>query len=509
MFILILILFIIIFIKIEFELDFYYNFLFFLFKFKINENLIVFLFLLILIFYVVIKFSKYYINFYLLYFYFYILIFLFLFFIVLIIISINIIILFFSWDILGFIRFLLVLYYSRFEVLSISIQTLFRNRLGDFFLLYILSLRFWFLGELDFFFLSIILLIIIITSFTKRAQFPFLGWLPKAIAAPTPVRALVHRRTLVTAGVFLLINYNFIIKENLIYFLFFGGLIRIFISSIVSLIEIDFKKLIAWRTLSQIRICFIFFRINFVFFCFFHLLIHAIFKRILFIQIGFLLKEIINEQDSRFFNIKLKSKILILNLTLSFFSLIAIIFLSGIIRKDLIIEIFFDLKNGLYFLLILILSLFFTFLYSLKIIKFLLKNLNNFLNNKNINFNFVFFNYLIIIFRLFFRNFILKNFFILNLNFISDFIVWILFIFYPLFLSFINKLIKNYFFRKIFLINEFLIFYKSFFFRNFNFEFLLLKIINNLIINILNTHLKLLKFRNILFFFIIFLLFLL
>jgi len=102
--------------------------------------------------------------------------------------------------------FLLVIYYKNRKSLGSGIITALTNRLGDCFLFVVLGISLFSpqsLGSTYF-----LVAFILFTSMTKRAQIPFSSWLPSAMAAPTPVRALVHSSTLVTAGVYLLIRFN-------------------------------------------------------------------------------------------------------------------------------------------------------------------------------------------------------------------------------------------------------------------------------------------------------------
>jgi NADH-ubiquinone oxidoreductase chain 5 len=137
-------------------------------------------------------------------------------------------------------------------------------------------------------------------SFTKRAQFPFSGWLPKAIRAPTPVRSLVHRSTLVTAGVFLIIG--FVILNDVSFFrnIFLSfGLLTMCFSNLLALFEKDIKKVIALRTLSQIGFCVFSLGLGFLFLTYFHILRHAFFKSCLFMQVGFIIYFFFGQQDVR------------------------------------------------------------------------------------------------------------------------------------------------------------------------------------------------------------------
>ena len=136
----------------------------------------------------------------------------------LLILSPNIISLLLGWDGLGVTSYLLVIFYQRSKSFNAGILTALTNRLGDVGLLSRLALISYY-GDWTFVFYNrssvsysrIVVLIIILSACTKRAQIPFSAWLPAAIAAPTPVSALVHSSTLVTAGVYLLIRINILI----------------------------------------------------------------------------------------------------------------------------------------------------------------------------------------------------------------------------------------------------------------------------------------------------------
>merc|ERR1712224_762767 len=101
----------------------------------------------------------------------------------------------------------------------------------------------------------LIFLAIIIASFTKRAQLPFRAWLPAAIAAPTPVSALVHSSTLVTAGVYLIVRLNSVFSNsNSTNTLLFIGIMTILLAGAAAIFEIDIKKIIALSTLRQLGV---------------------------------------------------------------------------------------------------------------------------------------------------------------------------------------------------------------------------------------------------------------
>ena len=108
-----------------------------------------------------------------------------------------------GWDGLGITSFLLVIYYKNRKSLGRRIITALTNRVGDAFLLILLGLSLYTAGGPH-----LCLVLLLLTAMTKRAQYPFSRWLPAAMAAPTPVRALVHSSTLVTAGIYLLLRFN-------------------------------------------------------------------------------------------------------------------------------------------------------------------------------------------------------------------------------------------------------------------------------------------------------------
>nr|ACI95019.1 NADH dehydrogenase subunit 5 [Sivaloka damnosus] len=212
-----------------------------------------------------------------------------------------------GWDGLGLVSYCLIIYYNNNSSMSSGLITVFINRFGDVFL--ILSIG-WFLnfGSWHFFLYSnffdydlfILIYLIFFASFTSSAQFPFCFWLPMAMSAPTPVSSLVHSSTLVTSGVYLVIRFNNFLLNFDTFFLMFISLLTMFISGLGACLENDLKKIIAFSTLSQLG--FMFFIISFGCFslCFIHLLIHAVFKSLLFLCCGFFIHCFLGVQDIRF-----------------------------------------------------------------------------------------------------------------------------------------------------------------------------------------------------------------
>lgn len=270
--------------------------------------------------------------------------------IIILIISPNLISILLGWDGLGLVSYCLVIYFQNVKSYNAGILTALSNRIGDVALLISIA---WILnyGRWNYIFyieiikndlrIQVISLIVILAAITKRAQIPFSSWLPAAMAAPTPVSALVHSSTLVTAGVYLLIRFNILFVDTLLrkILLLIGGL-TIFIAGIAANFEFDLKKIIALSTLRQLGLIISILAIGFPKLAFFHLLTHALFKALLFMCAGAIIHNMKNSQDIRtiggltFFMPFTTSCLNVANLALC-----GIPFLAGFYSKDLILEV--------------------------------------------------------------------------------------------------------------------------------------------------------------------------
>ena len=311
------------------------------------------------------------------------LVFLFILSIIFLIISPNLISILLGWDGLGLVSFCLVIYFQNFKSYNAGILTVFSNRIGDVALLisiaWIIRLGSWrFYFYLNFMKLNyIFIFIIILAAITKRAQIPFSSWLPAAIAAPTPVSALVHSSTLVTAGVYLLIRFNFYLinfKELKIFFLLIR-ILTIFIAGLGANYETDLKKIIALSTLSQLGLIIGILFLGFEKLAFFHLLTHALFKALLFLCAGIFIHRIINFQDVRTsggFNNQIILTYIYFNI--SRIALCGIPFLAGFYSKDLILEIILLNNVNLLIIFFFFFSTGLTVIYSFRLIKMRFEN---------------------------------------------------------------------------------------------------------------------------------------
>ena len=266
----------------------------------------------------------------------------------LLITSSNLVSLLLGWDGLGLVSYCLVIYYPTRKSSRAGMLTVISNRVGDIFILILIG---WFGAVGDFTIpvwtsLSTTLSegsslpwLVVLAAITKRAQFPFSAWLPAAIAAPTPVSALVHSSTLVTAGVYLLIRFSGGLDSRVSVFLIFLSTFTMFISGLVANFEYDLKKIVALSTLSQLGVIIFSISLGFYDLAFFHLITHALFKAMLFLCAGVLIHGVGGSQDIRLTGGLIKNFPLVgVCLNLANLSLCGLPFISGFYSKDLIVE---------------------------------------------------------------------------------------------------------------------------------------------------------------------------
>nr|AFQ62393.1 NADH dehydrogenase subunit 5 [Kateretes pedicularius] len=302
---------------------------------------------------------------------------LFVFSMMMLIISPNLISILLGWDGLGLVSYCLVIYYQNVKSYNAGMLTALTNRIGDVALLmaiaWMLNYGSWnYVFYLDFykndFFMEMISYLVILAALTKSAQIPFSSWLPAAMAAPTPVSSLVHSSTLVTAGVYLLIRFNFSFSSNMMYILLFIASMTMFMSGLGANFEFDLKKIIALSTLSQLGLMMSILALGSYKLAFFHLLTHALFKALLFMCAGNIIHNMNNCQDIRYMGGLVKH----MPLTCAFFnicnfSLCGLPFLSGFYSKDLIVEVMSMGYLNLFIYLIFYISIGLTVCYSMRL----------------------------------------------------------------------------------------------------------------------------------------------
>nr|YP_010174599.1 NADH dehydrogenase subunit 5 [Octopus fitchi]QBR54756.1 NADH dehydrogenase subunit 5 [Octopus fitchi] len=279
-----------------------------------------------------------------------------------------------GWDGLGLVSFCLVIYYQNNKSLSAGMLTVLMNRVGDCFILggisIMVMLGHWnYLCIWYFWLIDVCMIFVVIAGMTKSAQIPFSSWLPAAMAAPTPVSALVHSSTLVTAGVYLLIRFYFYL-EKLNYFcemMIFISIMTTFMSGICAVYEYDMKKIIALSTLSQLGVMMMSLGLKMPMLALFHLYTHAMFKALLFLCGGNIIHCYGGVQDIRdikgvVYSLPFTSIVLnICNMALCGFP-----FLAGFYSKDLIVEVLLSSNINLLMGLFGLMGVCLTMLYSMR-----------------------------------------------------------------------------------------------------------------------------------------------
>ena len=259
------------------------------------------------------------------------------------------------WEGIGISSYLLInFWFTRIQANKSAIKALTVNRVGDMFLSVGFFALFWLFGNLDYstvFSLSpfmnesaitMIGLLLLLAAMGKSAQLGLHTWLPDAMEGPTPVSALIHAATLVTAGVYLLLRSSPLLEyapTTLILITWVGALTAFFAAS-VGLLQNDLKRVIAYSTCSQMGYLFMAVGLSQYNVALFHLVNHAFFKALLFLAAGGVLHSMKDQQDLR----RLGGLINILPFTytailVGSLSLMAFPFLTGFFSKDLILEL--------------------------------------------------------------------------------------------------------------------------------------------------------------------------
>jgi len=331
--------------------------------------------------------------------------------IMLLIFSPNLISLLLGWDGLGLVSYCLVIYYQNVRSYNAGIITVLSNRVGDVCILLGISwLICW--GGWDIINIGLlgnrnnlfwIFIFVILAAITKRAQIPFSAWLPAAIAAPTPVSALVHSSTLVTAGVYLIIRFSPLLLSSFYFswFLLVISTLTIFMAGMCAIYETDLKKVIALSTLRQLGLIIISLSLGFINLAYFHLLTHALFKALLFMCAGTIIHSSGENQDVRFIGgLVLKMPIISVCINIARLALCGFPFLAGFYSKDVLVEISLCGSFNFFIVFLLIFSVGLTAIYSFRLSFYSMwgdfrGNLNLVTDGGNyINFSIIFFSFI-------------------------------------------------------------------------------------------------------------------
>ena len=311
---------------------------------------------------------------------------LFTFMMIILVTSNNYLVMFVGWEGVGVCSYLLVsFWFTRIAANQSSISAFLTNRVGDCLFTIGMFIIIWSIGSLDYFTIfsvspyineNIILAIgvcLLIGAMAKSSQIGLHVWLPMAMEGPTPVSALIHAATMVTAGVYLLIRTSPLIEysNTILIICLWLGAITTMTSSLIGFFQQDIKKIIAYSTMSQLGMMVIAIGLSSYNVALFHLINHAFYKALLFLGAGSIIHAMYDNQDLRKYG-GLKSYLpLSYSITLiASLSLIALPFMSGFYSKDFILESaygqFYFSSIIVYFIAIIGAS--FTTLYSVKIL---------------------------------------------------------------------------------------------------------------------------------------------
>nr|YP_009711357.1 NADH dehydrogenase subunit 5 [Reticulitermes tibialis]QGA46873.1 NADH dehydrogenase subunit 5 [Reticulitermes tibialis] len=300
----------------------------------------------------------------------------------LLIISPNMVSILLGWDGLGLVSYCLVIYYQNVSSYNAGMLTVLSNRVGDVALLmaiaWMINFGSWnFIYYLEFMAgsteMELISFLVVLAAMTKSAQIPFSSWLPAAMAAPTPVSALVHSSTLVTAGVYLLIRFSPSFSYLLNTILLLISALTMFMAGLGANFEYDLSSIIALSTLSQLGLMIMTVSVGLSGLAFFHLLTHALFKALLFMCAGGVIHSMGDSQDIRFMGgLSVYMPFTSSCLMVSSFALCGMPFLAGFYSSDFILEMISLSYVNVFGFLLLFVSTGLTVCYSFRLFYFVL-----------------------------------------------------------------------------------------------------------------------------------------
>ncbi|KAG0785991.1 hypothetical protein G6F57_023889 (mitochondrion) [Rhizopus arrhizus] len=228
----------------------------------------------------------------------------------------NYLVMFIGWEGVGISSYLLInFWFTRLQANKAAIKALVMNRVGDWGFSIGLWAIFWTFGNLDFTtvfslapfineeLITIISICLLVAAMGKSAQIGLHTWLPDAMEGPTPVSALIHAATMVTAGVYLLLRSSPILEfgSTALILITWVGALTAFFAATTGLLQNDLKRVIAYSTCSQLGLLFLVCGLSQYNVALFHLVNHAWFKALLFLSAGSVIHAMNDEQDLRKF----------------------------------------------------------------------------------------------------------------------------------------------------------------------------------------------------------------
>ncbi|TLX22317.1 NADH-quinone oxidoreductase subunit L [Thermomonas fusca] len=273
--------------------------------------------------------------------------------------------LFFGWEAVGLVSYLLIgFWYKKPTAIFANLKAFLVNRVGDFgFLLGIAGVLYW-IGSLDYAqafanadairgmsveilpgqawsIATVICICLFIGAMGKSAQVPLHVWLPDSMEGPTPISALIHAATMVTAGIFMVARMSplFELSETALNFVLFIGATTAFWTGLIGMVQNDIKRVVAYSTLSQLGYMTVALGVSAYSAAVYHLMTHAFFKALLFLGAGSVIIGMHHEQDMRKMGgLRKYMPITHITMWLGTLALVGTPFFSGFYSKDSIIE---------------------------------------------------------------------------------------------------------------------------------------------------------------------------
>ena len=286
---------------------------------------------------------------------------LFVFFMITLVIGSNLLVMFIGWEGVGLCSYLLIGFWHKNQDYNDAAKKAFiMNRIGDLGLLigiFILGLLFSTIdfttlkttiaatSSLNTYWLGIAAFALFIGATGKSAQIPLYTWLPDAMAGPTPVSALIHAATMVTAGIFMVSRMNFLFDltpevQNIIAIV---GALTALVAATIGLVQNDIKKVLAYSTVSQLGLMFLALGLGAYEVAIFHVITHAFFKACLFLGSGSVIHALHGEQDMRKMGgLKKAMPITYITMLVSSLAISGIPLFSGFFSKDEILLVAFE-----------------------------------------------------------------------------------------------------------------------------------------------------------------------
>ena len=274
----------------------------------------------------------------------------------------NMLQLFFGWEAVGLVSYLLIgFWFNRPTAIFANMKAFLVNRVGDFGFILGIGLVAAYTGSLnyteifaksselallgfpgtDWMLVTVICICLFIGAMGKSAQFPLHVWLPDSMEGPTPISALIHAATMVTAGIFMVTRMSplFELSETALNFVLVIGSITALFMGFLGIIQNDIKRVVAYSTLSQLGYMTVALGVSAYSVAVFHLMTHAFFKALLFLAAGSVIMGVHHNQDIRWMGgLRKYMPITWITSLLGSLALIGTPFFSGFYSKDSIIE---------------------------------------------------------------------------------------------------------------------------------------------------------------------------